>query len=45
MCKNTRKLPLQSFMDDPNLEISNNRTERTIKTFVIGRKNFLFSSA
>ncbi|MBN4067683.1 transposase domain-containing protein [Alkaliphilus transvaalensis] len=32
-------------MDDPNLEISNNRTERTIKTFVIGRKNFLFSSA
>jgi transposase len=26
------------------LEISNNRAERSIKPFVIGRKNFLFTS-
>ncbi|MBN4062985.1 IS66 family transposase [Alkaliphilus sp. AH-315-G20] len=35
---------LKSFMADPNLEISNNRAERAIKPFVIGRKNFLFSN-
>ena len=31
------------FMCDGRLEISNNLSERTIKNFVIGRKNWLFS--
>lgn len=34
---------LASFMLDGQIEISNNRAERAIKPFVIGRKNFLFS--
>jgi hypothetical protein len=29
---------------DGRLEISNNRAERSIKPFVIGRKNFLFAN-
>jgi hypothetical protein len=29
---------------DGRLEIDNNRSERSIKPFVIGRKNFLFSN-
>ncbi|HSW39757.1 MAG TPA: IS66 family transposase, partial [Acidobacteriota bacterium] len=33
---------LTRFLDDGRLEISNNRAERSIKPFVIGRKNFLF---
>ena len=32
-------------MLDGRLEISNNRAERAIKPFVIGRKNFLFSKS
>ncbi|WP_154442839.1 IS66 family transposase [Tissierella pigra] len=36
---------LESFMLDGRLEISNNRAERAIKPFVIGRKNFLFSKS
>ncbi len=32
------------FMEDGNLELDNNRAERSIKPFVIGRKNFLFSN-
>ncbi|WP_407272378.1 IS66 family transposase [Radiobacillus sp. PE A8.2] len=32
------------FLEDGRLEIDNNRSERTIKPFVIGRKNFLFSN-
>lgn len=36
---------LTEFMQDGRLEISNNRTERAIKPFIIGRKNFLFSKA
>ena len=28
----------------PRLEISNNRAERSIKPFVMGRKNFLFAN-
>lgn len=33
---------LRNFMLDGRLECSNNRAERYIKPFVIGRKNFLF---
>lgn len=33
------------FLSDGDLEISNNRAERGIKQFVIGRKNYLFSSS
>ncbi|MCT4604917.1 MAG: IS66 family transposase [Marinisporobacter sp.] len=36
---------LEAFMLDGRLEISNNRAERAIKSFVIGRKNFLFSKS
>lgn len=35
---------LESFLLDGRLEISNNRAERSIKPFVIGRKNWLFSN-
>lgn len=34
---------LVRYVDDGNLAIDNNRAERTIKPFVIGRKNWLFS--
>ena len=36
---------LIAFMEDGRLEISNNRAERAIKPFVIGRKNWLFSTS
>lgn len=36
---------LTAFMLDGRLEIDNNRAERAIKPFVIGRKNFLFSKS
>lgn len=32
------------FLEDGRLEISNNRAERSIRPFVIGRKNWLFSN-
>lgn len=32
------------FLEDGNLELDNNQAERSIKPFVIGRKNFLFSN-
>jgi len=35
---------LTAYMEDGRLEIDNNRGERSIKPFVIGRKNFLFSN-
>lgn len=35
---------LQTFLKDGRLEIDNNLAERTIKPFVIGRKNWLFSN-
>lgn len=35
---------LVAFMQDGRLEIDNNRSERSIKPFVIGRKNWLFSN-
>ena len=36
-------LSLQTFLQDGRLDIDNNRAERSIKPFVIGRKNWLFS--
>ena len=36
--------PLSNYILDGRLEISNNRSERSIKPFVIGRKNWLFSN-
>lgn len=35
---------LEAFMKDGRLEIDNNRSERSIKPFVIGRKNWMFSN-
>ncbi|WP_168124041.1 transposase, partial [Paenibacillus sp. HB172176] len=35
---------LNVFLQDGRLEIDNNRSERSIKPTVIGRKNFLFSN-
>ncbi len=35
---------LQNVFLDGRLEISNNRAERSVKPFVIGRKNWLFSN-
>jgi transposase len=35
---------LRAFLSDGRLELSNNRAERSIKPFVIGRKNWLFSN-
>jgi len=35
---------LVRFLEDGRIELSNNRAERSIKPFVIGRKNFLFSN-
>jgi transposase len=35
---------LVAFLMDGRLEIDNNRSERSIKPFVIGRKNWLFSN-
>jgi transposase len=32
------------YLDDGRLSIDNNRAERAIKPFVIGRKNWLFSN-
>jgi hypothetical protein len=36
---------LENIFLDGRLEISNNRAERTIKPFVMGRKNWLFSNS
>ena len=38
---NQRK-PLMNTLLDERLEVSNNRSERAIKPFVMGRKNWLF---
>jgi transposase len=35
---------LERYLLDGRLEISNNRAERSIKPFVIGRKNWLFNN-
>ena len=39
---NQRKF-LEAFLSDGRIELTNNRAERAVKPFVIGRKNFLFS--
>ena len=36
---------LFGFLDDPGIEISNNRAENAIRPFVAGRKNWLFSDS
>lgn len=38
-----QKTELLVFLDHPNVELTNNLAERTVKPFVINRKNFLFS--
>ena len=35
---------LLAYLEDGRLELSNNRAERSIKPFVIDRKNFLFAN-
>jgi len=40
----SQKKYLENYLKDGRLEISNNRAERSIKPFVIGRKNWLFSN-
>lgn len=35
---------LAAFLNDGRLELDNNRSERSIKPFVIGRKNWLFTN-
>lgn len=35
---------MKDFYTNGSLEIDNNATERTVKLFVIGRKNWLFSN-
>jgi hypothetical protein len=37
-------LKLERYIENGNLQIDNNRAERAIKPFVIGRKNWLFSN-
>jgi hypothetical protein len=39
-----QKAYLEKVFEDGRLELSNNRSERSIKPFVIGRKNWLFSA-
>lgn len=35
---------LMRYLEDGSLELSNNRAERSMKPFVMGRKNWLFSN-
>jgi len=41
---NSQRLYLERYLLDGRLEISNNRAERSVKPFVIGRKNWLFAN-
>jgi transposase len=36
---------LQTYLEDGRLEISNNKMERAIKPFAVGRKNWLFANS
>lgn len=36
---------LYAFLEDPQVTIDNNMAERAVKPFVIGRKNWLFSTS
>jgi hypothetical protein len=40
----SQKAYLEKVFEDGRLELSNNRAERSIKPFVIGRKNWMFSA-
>ena len=46
MAGNARKKfqVLVRYLEDGRLELSNNRAERSIKPFVMGRKNWLFAN-
>ena len=39
-----QKENLKRYLEDERLELTNNRAERAVKPFVIGRKNWLFSN-
>lgn len=39
-----QKESLKRYLEDERLELSNNRAERAVKPFVIGRKNWLFAN-
>jgi hypothetical protein len=39
-----QRVYLERYLLDGRLEISNNRAERSIKPFVIGRKNWMFNN-
>ena len=41
---NQRKA-LETFLENPKIELTNNSAERAIKPFVIGRKNWLFCNS
>lgn len=41
---NQRKT-LETFLEEPKIELTNNSAERSIKSFVIGRKNWLFCNS
>ena len=36
---------LYAFLEDPDIPVDNNMAERAVKPFVIGRKNWLFSTS
>lgn len=36
---------LYAFLEDPQIPIDNNLAERAVKPFVVGRKNWLFSTS
>ncbi len=40
----SQEVYLRAYLKDSRLELANNRAERSIKSVVIGRKNFLFSN-
>ena len=42
--ENSLRHKLTRYIDDGNLFIDNNRAERAVKPFVIGRKNWMFSN-
>ncbi len=39
------EVPLIRYLENENLEMTNNRAERAVKPFVIGRKNWLFCNS
>ena len=41
----SRCIRLYAFLEDPQIPIDNNLAERAVKPFVIGRKNWLFSTS